>query len=211
MTYIENIFLLVATPLVACLFCLRGRPRAVVAWLLVGMIACLFSAYVSAFVSVWAGLDAVHAAVEVAPMAEEAIKLLPLLLYLVVLEPDTDDIDLAFVVLAVGFATMESAFYLGDSGTSSPITLLMRGLGTSMMHVVCGVVVGYGLVHAWKHPWLRAVGTFGLLCLAMAYHGIFNLLVAADGVARIAAVILPLVTLVLVYAVRRRREKLASR
>ena len=39
MMYIENIFVLIAAPLAACLFCVRGRPRAIVASLLVGRYA----------------------------------------------------------------------------------------------------------------------------------------------------------------------------
>lgn len=205
--YIENIFVLIAAPLLACLFCVRGRPRSVIAGLLVGMTACLASAYVSAFLAQMAGVDPVLTAVEIAPTVEEVAKFLPLLFFLVVFEPDVEDIDLAFIMVAVGFATMESAFYLGDSGLSDPITLLLRGLGTAMMHVVCGVVVGYGLTRAWKHAWLRAAGTFGLLCLASTYHGIFNLLVAAGGPAQITAVVLPLATLVPLLAAKRLREK----
>ena len=145
MMYIENIFVLVAAPLAACLLCVRGRPRTVVACLLVGMTACLASAYVSSFIAQMSGLDAVRTAVEIAPSVEEIAKLLPLLFYLAVLDPDMEDIDLAFIMVAVGFATMESAFYLGDAGLSDPVTLLLRGLGTAMMHVACGVVVGFGL------------------------------------------------------------------
>ena len=205
--YIENIFVLVAAPLIACLLCVRGKPRAVVACLLVGMTACLASAYVSSFIAQMSGLDAVRTAVEIAPSVEEIAKFLPLLFYLAVLDPDMEDIDLAFIMVAVGFATMESAFYLGDAGLADPVTLLLRGLGTAMMHVVCGVVVGFGLTRAWKHPWLRAAGTFGLLCLASTYHGIFNLLVAASGTATAFAVALPLATLVPLLVVRRRRER----
>ena len=205
--YIENIFALVAAPLIACLFCVRGRPRLVVAGLLIGMTACLLSAYVSSFAAQLVGVDAVRAAVEIAPAVEETAKFLPLLFYLVILKPDSEDVDLAFITVAVGFATMESAFYLGESGLASPMTLLLRGLGTSMMHVACGVVVGFGLTRAWSNPWLRAAGTFGLLCLAMTYHGIFNLLVAAGDPARMAAVAMPLVTLVPLLVVRRRRER----
>lgn len=205
--YIENIFVLVAAPLVACLFCVRGKPRAVIAALLVGMVACLASAYVSSFCAQVLGADAVRTAVEIAPTVEEAAKLLPLLFYLVVLNPDAEDIDLAFIMVAVGFATMESAFYLGEAGLFDPVTLLLRGLSTAMMHVVCGVVVGYGLTRAWKYAWLRIAGAFGLFCLASAYHGLFNLLVAAGGAVRVAAVVLPLATLAAILAVRWHGEK----
>ena len=207
--YVENIFVLVAAPLVACLFCVRGKPRVVIACLLVGMTACLASAYVSSFLAQMVGLDEVRAAVEIAPSVEEAAKFLPLLFYLVVLEPDDEDVDLAFIVVAVGFATMESAFYLGEAGLSDPFALLLRGISTAVMHVACGVVVGFGLVRAWKYLWLRAAGTFGLLCLASAYHGLFNVLVAAGDPARIAVVVLPLATVAALLAVRYRRERAA--
>jgi RsiW-degrading membrane proteinase PrsW (M82 family) len=158
-----------------------------------------------------AGLNAVHTAVEIAPTVEEVAKLLPLLFYFAVFGANAEDMDLAFVMVAVGFATMKSAFYLGDAGLSDPGTLLIRGLGTSMMYVACGVVVGYGLTRAWRHPRLRAAGTFGLLFLTSTYHGIFNLLVAAGGAARVSAVVLPLATLMPLLAIRRRRERSEGR
>ena len=204
--YIENIFVLIAAPLVVCLFCVRDRSRLVVAGLLVGMVACLASSYVSSFIAQMVELDAMRTAVEIAPTVEEVLKLLPLLFFLVIMEPDSDDADLAFVMVAVGFATMESAFYLGDAGLSDPGMLLLRGLSTAMMHLCCGVVLGYGLTHAWTYPWLRVSGTFGLLCLAMAYHGLFNILVAAGGAARIVAIVLPLVTLAALLAVKYRTK-----
>lgn len=204
--YIENIFVLLAAPLVVCLFCVRGRPRLVVAGLLVGMVACLASSYVSSFIAQMAEIDAIRTAVEIAPTVEEVLKLLPLLFFLVIMEPDVDDIDLAFIMVAIGFATMESAFYLGDAGLSDPGMLLLRGLSTAMMHLVCGVVIGFGLTRAWTYPWLRVAGTFGLLCLAMAYHGLFNILVAAGGSARYVAIALPLVTLAALLAVKNRKQ-----
>ena len=202
--YIENIFVLIAAPLVACLLCVRGRPRAIVASLLVGMLACLLSAYVSSFAAQVTGIDSVQAAIQVAPAVEETLKLLPLVFFLLVAEPKVENISLAFVFVAVGFATMESAFYLADVGLAEPGILALRGLSTAMMHLVCGVVMGYGLTRAWDRPWLRAAGTFGLLCLAMSYHGLFNLLVAAGGYAFIAAVALPIISLTLILLVQRR-------
>ena len=202
--YIENIFVLIAAPLVACLFCVRGRPRAIVASLLVGMVVCLLSAYVSSFAAQVVGINAVQAAVQVAPAVEETLKLLPLLFFLLAAEPKVENIGLALVFVAVGFATMESAFYLADAGVADPATLALRGLSTAVMHLVCGVVMGYGLTRAWDRPWLRAAGTFGLLCLVMSYHGLFNLLVAAGGCAFFAAVAMPVVSLALILLVQHR-------
>ena len=202
--YIENIFVLLVAPLVACLFCVRGRPRAIVASLLVGMCACLLSAYVSSFLAQVTGLDSVQTAVQIAPTVEEMLKLLPLLFFLLVAKPDVENVGLAFVFVSVGFATMESGFYLGEVGTANPGMLALRGLSTAMMHLVCGVVVGYGLTCVWEQPLMRAAGTFGLLCSAMSYHGLFNLLVAAGGAANTVAVVMPIVSLAIIIFVQRR-------
>jgi len=207
--YIENIFLLIATPFVACLFCVRGRPRSIAASLLIGMCVCLLSAYVSSFAAQVIGIDSVQAAIQVAPAVEETLKLLPLLLFLLVAEPKVENIGLAYVFVAVGFATMESAFYLADAGLAEPGMLALRGLSTAMMHLVCGVVMGHGLTRAWGRLWLRAAGTFGLLCLAMSYHSLFNLLVAAGGYAFFAAIALPVVSLALILLVQRHRASRA--
>ena len=206
--YIENIFVLIAAPLAVCLLCLRGRARLAVGGLLIGMVVCLFSAYVTSFVAQMVGLEALRAAVEIAPTVEETMKLVPLLLFLIVMKPDKEAVDLAFVTVAVGFATMESAFYLADAGIADPAMLLLRGLSTAMMHLVCGVVLGFGLMSAWERPWLRIAGTFGLLCLAMVYHGLFNLLVAAGEPVSIAAIMMPLATLIPILAYRRYRRKI---
>lgn len=201
--YIENIFLLVALPLVACLICVRGHARVSAGSLLAGMVACLLSAYVSSFIAQFVGANSVRAAVEIAPVVEEIAKLAPLLFYVLVMGPERDDVDLAFIFVAVGFATMESAFYLGDNGTAAPDVLALRGLSAAMMHLACGILMGFGFMRVWRYPWLRAAGTFGILCLVITYHGLYNLLIAAQGPALVAAVAIPLATLVFMLLARR--------
>ena len=50
--------------------------------------ACLFSAYINTFFAAIYQTDALAAAVEIAPVTEEVMKLLPLLFYLLVFEPE---------------------------------------------------------------------------------------------------------------------------
>ena len=202
--YIENIFLLVAMPLVACLFCGHGRPRLIAAALLAGMTCCLLSAYVNAFVAGVVGADEVRAAVEVAPVVEEVMKLLPLLFFLLVLAPTLEDVDISFVFLAVGFATMESAFYLAGNGVEAPDVLALRGLSAAMMHLACGMMMAFGMTRVWSRAWLRATGTVGVLSLCIAYHGLYNLLIAAGSIAYMSALVVPLLTLVAILVVRKR-------
>lgn len=211
MTYVESIFVLLACPLLASLPFLEGRPRSMISLTLAGMLSCLLSAYVNAFYIRAIGVDAQVGAVEVAPLVEESIKLLPLLFYLLVFEPEMREARTAVVFVAVGFATMESGFYLADSGLTHPMTLALRGLSASVMHLSCGVVVGYGLTRVWSRTWLKVAGTFGLLVLAMTYHGVYNLLVAAGGAAQVVAIILPMLTLVVLLVWRGQHRRALRR
>lgn len=49
MTYIENIFICLAIPLILSLFFTKGRARSFTLFLTVGMGVCLLGAYVSSF------------------------------------------------------------------------------------------------------------------------------------------------------------------
>ena len=208
MTFVENIFVLLAAPLLACLPFVRGRSRVMAISILCGMTCCLLSAYVNAFFIGRVGVGEVTGAVEVAPVVEETIKLLPILFYLLVLEPQVEDAELAIVAVSVsvGFATLESGLYLATGELSTPAILALRGLGTSMMHLTSGVLVGYGLTRVWTRPWLKVAGTAGLLCLAMTFHGLYNVLVAAGGAAQVVAVCLPAMTLASMLLVRLKRR-----
>ncbi|MEG0988257.1 MAG: PrsW family intramembrane metalloprotease, partial [Clostridium sp.] len=66
--------------------------------------------------------------------------------------------------------------------------------GTGAMHIICGVIVGYGLLYVWKRPWLKLAGTLGLLCAAITYHGIYNLLVSGGGTLQTIGYCFPIAT-----------------
>lgn len=49
MTYIENIFLCLAIPMILSLFFIKGRSRSYILFVTIGMGICLLSAYVNSF------------------------------------------------------------------------------------------------------------------------------------------------------------------
>ena len=79
MTYIENVFVCMAAPLVVALLSLKRGQRAALVFCLTGMGACLLSAYLNTFFARLYQADAVNAATQIAPVVEEIMKLLPLL------------------------------------------------------------------------------------------------------------------------------------
>ena len=112
MTYIENIFLCLALPLILSLFFMKRRVRRYALFLTVGMAVCLLSAYVNSFFMGQYGVDGTVAAIEITPVCEEVMKLLPLLFFYLIFEPEPKEIPAAAIAIAVGFATFENVCYL---------------------------------------------------------------------------------------------------
>lgn len=194
MNTVESIFVCLSAPLAVAGLCTRGAWRRLLIFFLCGMTACLLSSYISSFLAMVAGMDQTMTAVEISPTVEEAMKLFPLLFYLIVFEPKNETAVSSMVMIAAGFATFENACWLIENGTSRILYLLIRGFGAGAMHIVCGTVVAIGLLVVWNRLYLRVAGTIGLLCVAMTYHGIYNLLVSQTGIAAIIGTLLPLTT-----------------
>ena len=206
MTYIENIYLCLALPLLLSLFFIRGRSRRYALFLVIGMTVCLLSAYVSSFFMGYYGADGTTAAIEITPVCEEGMKLLPLLFFLAVFEPTFARFRLAAVIVAASFATFENICFLTQNGADQILFLLIRGFGTGAMHVVCGNVYGGVLRPVWDSRPLRAACLFALLCVAIIYHAIYNLLVSAGGTPQLIAYFVPLPTALCFRLLARKAE-----
>ena len=101
MTYIENIYICIVLPLLLSLFFTDGKARTNTVFILIGMTVCYLSAYVNSFFSAFYTTDAVTAAVEISPVCEEIIKLIPLIMYIVIFEPIRRDIPAAVTASVV--------------------------------------------------------------------------------------------------------------
>ena len=112
MTYMENIFICMASPLLIAALCMGKRHTGAFLFCFAGMGMCLLSAYLNTFLAALYGADAFAATVEIAPVVEEGMKLLPLLFYLLVFEPQARQIGIAAVITALSFATFENICYL---------------------------------------------------------------------------------------------------
>lgn len=163
MTYIENIFLCLALPMLLSLLFTSGSPRRFTLFVVLGMATCLLSAYVSSFFMGRHQCSAVTTAIEIAPVCEEILKLLPLLLYFLIFEPDSHKLTPAAIGIAVGFATFENVCYLTENGAGSFVFLLIRGMSAGALHLVCGILTGLALAYVFRRPWLTCTGTVGIL------------------------------------------------
>lgn len=108
MTYIENVFICMVSPLLIAALCMGKKQLRFFLFCIAGMGVCLFSAYINTFFAAIYQSDELAAAVEIAPVTEEVMKLLPLLFYLLVFEPEPVRIKNAAITIAVSFATFEN-------------------------------------------------------------------------------------------------------
>ncbi len=205
MNSIENVYICLAAPLLLSLLLLRREWRRMLLFFIIGMTACLLSAYVSTFIAAYLGADLESAAYEISPMVEEFVKIFPILFYLVVFEPDKESATGGILMAAVGFATFENVCYLTSYGINELFTLLIRGFGTGAMHVVCGAITAVSLLYLWDRLWLRAVGTLGLLSLSITFHALFNLVVDQPGAVSVIGSLIPmLIILIYIFFVRKK-------
>ena len=202
MTFIENIFVCLALTLILSLLFTRGRARSFPLFVVAGMSVCLLSAYVSSFFMGYCGADARVAVIEITPVCEEILKLLPLLFYLLIFEPKPRELPGAALAIAVGFATFENVCYLTENGAEDLAFLLIRGISAGALHILCGVLSGYGIAYVFRRRWLALTGTVGILGACIGFHGIYNLLITAQGVWKTVGYLFPSVLLVCLLVLR---------
>ena len=195
MTYIENVYICLAAPVLIAIMCLRGRRKIHMIFLLAGMTACIFSSYITTWMAEIIQVRREYAVTEIAPFVEEAVKLSPIIFYLLVANPPRNRLPECILMVSVGFATFENVCYLLNNGSDELLRLFIRGFGTGAMHVVCGVIVSGGIIWLWKNPWLKIIGTVALLSVAITYHGIFNILVMRTGVSLMIGEFIPVFTM----------------
>ena len=202
MTYIENVFICISVPLLLSLLLVKGTQRKFTLLLCVGMGICMVSAYVNSFFMVLYQVDGVTAAIEISPVCEEILKLVPLLLYILIFEPEPREITPAAISIAVGFATFENVCYLSENGAGNFTFLLIRGLSAGAIHILCGIAVGYGIAYVFRQRWLAVTGTVGILGACIVFHAIYNLLVTAEGMWRTIGYMFPSVLILCIFGLR---------
>lgn len=198
MLYIENFFVCIVIPLCVALFFLRGKARRFCLFLIIGMTTCLLSAYINDFLCRFYHMSVDDAAIYIVPACEEIMKMLPILFFVAVFEPDTEDIIITSLTLGIGFATLENCCYLLELVNEDFRYTIIRGLAVGIMHTVCALTVGIGLSVFRRYKELGIVGAIGIFVCAYSYHAIYNLLISGGGSYRMAGYAIPLVTVLIV-------------
>lgn len=116
MTYIENVFICMVSPLLIGALCMGKRKIRFFFFCFAGMSACMLSAYINTFFAALYKGRCFEAAAEIAPVVEEVMKFLPLLFFLLIFEPEPGKIKTAAMIVGLSFATFENVCYLIQNG-----------------------------------------------------------------------------------------------
>ncbi len=202
MTYVENIFICLAIPLIMSLFFVKGRARQFVLFLLIGMSVSLLSAYVNSFFMAYYDVGADVTVIEITPVCEEIMKLLPLILYFLIFEPESKDLPSAAIAIGVGFATFENVCYLTKNGAENFTFLFVRGFSAGALHLLCAIFTGICISYVLKRDWLVLTGTLGMLGVCTGFHAIYNLLISTSGVFKIIGYFFPSMLIVCIFVLK---------
>lgn len=211
MTYIENIFICITIPMIISLFFVKGHSQKNRLFSIIGMFVCLISAYVSSFFMSYFEVSQYVAVIEITPMCEELMKLLPLILYYLIFEPSPNELTNTASAIAVGFATFENVCYLTENGADNFNFLLVRGSSAGALHILCGIFTGICISYVLKRKWLLFTGLIGIFGVCTGFHAIYNLLITASGCWRTVGYLFPMILIICLFIFNRTFPKIMKK
>ncbi len=201
------LFISFVTPMTMMLFVLKGRSKAVLGFLLIGIFVCLFSSELSGILFGFLPLSTQFMTINITPFTEELLKAIPILIFVFCFKPKDQKIFETSIAVGVGFAVLENAFILASNIDSVSIPLaLIRGFGAGMMHGLTTFTVGYGLTKIRFTKKFHVTGTVAFLCIAVMYHSLYNILVQSDY--QLIGFILPILTFTPLLIILKRKDLL---
>lgn len=204
----ENILICIAIPLIIAVFFLKGSARRVIAFFVAGMGVCLLAAYMGGYLEYALAMSIEDTSIFISPVSEEIMKFMPVLLYILLLGPSDDELILASVGVGAGFATFENVCHILSNGSWSITHILIRGLATGVMHMICLLALSMAIVVLREYDSLTFPVLMGALGISVSFHALYNLLVSRAGVSSYIGYVIPVTVAI---AVSLLKEKIMSK
>ena len=206
--YILFVAIFVPILLMTCL--VEKKARHPLVFVLIGIFLSVFASEINAYLRNVLPMTPFEVTIIVTPISEEILKALPILFFASILSPKKEAVFTASMAIGIGFAVLENAFYMLNDASFNMIDAVVRAFGAGLMHGMCTLLVGVGILFVKKKRKLFVVGTFAMLSTAITYHGIYNMLVQSDY--RIIGYLLPIATYIpfMVWRIKKVRQKNAK-
>lgn len=201
---VEPIYLANLVPLLMLIVTLKGDNRRLILFFAWGLTAAIASYYALLLVERSELFTSQEVVTHAAPVVEELLKLLPLLLLLRQHSATRYSLVRLALAVGVGFSIVENSFYLAfvinDTEVVPVAFVLLRSVTASILHGGTTALVGWAIQvmvnERVRSPLLPA----GALLLAIFIHGLFNQLGQIDEL-RLVAIAIPIALFAAEFAV----------
>lgn len=180
-------------PLFMMIWLLDKKSRRLVLFLMLGMIICILASEINPIIAYSITEDWIYATTTITPIIEETLKAIPIIFYALFISDNKQNILSVSMAIGIGFALLENVWSLVvyiDSATI--LWAFIRGFGSALMHGVCCLMIGNGLIYIKKQKKLLYTGLFAILSVSIIYHAIYNSLVQSAN--PYSGIILPILT-----------------
>lgn len=121
---------------------------------------------------------------DIAPIVEETVKSLPLLLFFQKDRPSDNLVIYCAMASGIGFSVHETLFYftsfISPPGLFSLFPLIMRTFTTCLMHGMSTAIVGFGVKITKDKKIIKLPMILGLIALSATIHSLFNILIGTS-------------------------------
>lgn len=207
---IYMLFVAIFVPILLMTCLVEKKARHPLVFVLIGIFLSVFASEINAYLRSVLPMTPFEVTIIVTPISEEILKALPILFFASILSPKKEAVFTASMAIGIGFAVLENAFYMLNDASFNMIDAVVRAFGAGLMHGMCTLLVGVGILFVKKKRKLFVVGTFAMLSTAITYHGIYNMLVQSDY--QIIGYLLPIATYIpfMVRRIKKVKQKNAK-
>ena len=187
------LFISLNIPLFMMIWMLDKKSRRLVLFLILGMIVCILASEVNPIIAYSITEDWIYATTTITPIIEEILKAIPIIFYALFISNNKQSILEVSMAIGIGFALLENVWSIVTYIDN--VTILwafIRGFGSALMHGVCCLVIGNGLIYIKTQKKLLYTGIFAILSVSITYHAIYNSLVQSAN--PYSGIILPILT-----------------
>lgn len=204
---IYMLFVAIFVPILLMTCLVEKKARHPLVFVLIGIFLSVFASEINAYLRNILPMTPFEITIIVTPISEEILKALPILFFASILSPKKEAVFTAAMAIGIGFAVLENAFYMLKDASFNMIDAIVRAFGAGLMHGMCTLLVGVGILFVKKKRKLFVVGTFAMLSTAITYHGIYNMLVQSEY--RIIGYLLPIATYIpfMVWRIKKVKQK----
>ena len=197
------VFMCFALPFLLGIPIARKQTRLVLLYTFIGMCCCLFISEVNGLINSLIGQDMFYLTTNIAPMTEELIKALPVLVFAIFTSSERQTLLTIAFMTGLGFALLENGTILVETvvvqGSVDILWALIRTLGAGLLHSLCTTAVGVGISFIRDQKKMFLCGSFALLSMAIVYHSVYNTLIQSDY--KYLGAALPMITYLVVIVI----------